>query len=50
MPSLYEAYATINSDERRHRLGPSISTTVSASPVIAEQMAFAANFGPRSPS
>uniref|UniRef100_A0A2N9IGT2 Integrase catalytic domain-containing protein n=1 Tax=Fagus sylvatica TaxID=28930 RepID=A0A2N9IGT2_FAGSY len=50
MPSLYEAYATIDSDERRRRLGPPISTTVSASPVIAEQMAFAANSGPRSPS
>ena len=50
MPSLYEAYATIDSDERRRRLGPPISTTVSASPIIAEQMAFAANSGPRSPS
>jgi hypothetical protein len=50
MPSLYEAYATIDSDERRRRLGPLISTTVSASPVIAEQMAFVANSGPRSPS
>uniref|UniRef100_A0A2N9EE62 Reverse transcriptase Ty1/copia-type domain-containing protein n=1 Tax=Fagus sylvatica TaxID=28930 RepID=A0A2N9EE62_FAGSY len=43
MPSLYEAYATIDSDERRRRLGPPISTTVLASPVIAEQMAFTAN-------
>uniref|UniRef100_A0A2N9IER4 Reverse transcriptase Ty1/copia-type domain-containing protein n=1 Tax=Fagus sylvatica TaxID=28930 RepID=A0A2N9IER4_FAGSY len=50
MPSLYEAYATIDSDERRRRLGPPISTTVSASPVIAEQMAFAANSGTRSPN
>jgi hypothetical protein len=50
MPSLYEAYATIDNDERRRRLGPPISTTVSASPVIAEQMASAANSGPRSPS
>ena len=49
MPSLYEAYATIDSDERHRRLGPPISITVSASPVIAEQMAFVANFGPRSP-
>uniref|UniRef100_A0A2N9GXD4 Integrase catalytic domain-containing protein n=1 Tax=Fagus sylvatica TaxID=28930 RepID=A0A2N9GXD4_FAGSY len=44
MPSLYEAYATIDNDERRrHCLRPPISTTVSASPVIAEQMAIAAN-------
>uniref|UniRef100_A0A2N9F1J4 non-specific serine/threonine protein kinase n=1 Tax=Fagus sylvatica TaxID=28930 RepID=A0A2N9F1J4_FAGSY len=50
MPSLYEAYATIDSDERRRRLGPPISTTVSASPVIAEQMAFAANSSTRSPN
>uniref|UniRef100_A0A2N9IQE8 Reverse transcriptase Ty1/copia-type domain-containing protein n=1 Tax=Fagus sylvatica TaxID=28930 RepID=A0A2N9IQE8_FAGSY len=50
MPSLYEAYATIDSDERRRHLGPPISTTVSTSPVITEQMAFVANFGPRSPS
>ena len=50
MPSLYEAYATINSDEHRRRLGPPISTTVSASPAIAEQIAFAANSGPHSPT
>ena len=52
MPSLYEAYTTIDNDERRRRrrLGAPISTTVSASPVIAEQMAFVANSGPRSPS
>jgi hypothetical protein len=41
MPSLYEAYAMIDSDERRRRLGPPISTIVSAFPVIVEQMAFA---------
>ena len=50
MPSLYEAYATIDSDERHHHLGPPISTTVSTSPVIVKQMAFAANSSPRSPS
>ena len=50
MPSLYEAYVTIDSDERRRRLGPPISTTVSASLVITKHMAFAANSSPRSPS
>jgi hypothetical protein len=50
MPSLYEAYATIDSDERRRHLGLPTHATISASPVNAEQMAFAANSGPRPPS
>ena len=50
MPSLYEAYATIDSDEHRRRLGLPTPVTVSATPVIVEQMAFAANSGPCSPS
>uniref|UniRef100_A0A2N9H5R2 Retrotransposon Copia-like N-terminal domain-containing protein n=1 Tax=Fagus sylvatica TaxID=28930 RepID=A0A2N9H5R2_FAGSY len=49
MPSLYEAYATIDSDERRRRLGPPTSNPAPSPPVIADQMAFAANSGPRPP-
>ena len=50
MPSLYEAYATINSDERRRHFGLPTHATVLASPIIAKQMAFAGNSSPRSPS
>ena len=49
MPSLYEAYATIDSDERRRRLGPPTSNLAPSPPVIADQMAFAANSSPRPP-
>uniref|UniRef100_A0A2N9GKI4 Uncharacterized protein n=1 Tax=Fagus sylvatica TaxID=28930 RepID=A0A2N9GKI4_FAGSY len=50
MPSLYEAYVTIDSDERRRHLGLSTHATISASLVTVEQMVFAANSGPRPPS
>ena len=50
MPSLYKAYATINSDERRRHLGLSTYATISASPVTTEQIVFAANSGPRPPN
>ena len=50
MPSLYEAYATIDSDERRRHLGLSTYATISASPVTTEQIVFAANSGPRPPN
>uniref|UniRef100_A0A2N9IN76 GAG-pre-integrase domain-containing protein n=1 Tax=Fagus sylvatica TaxID=28930 RepID=A0A2N9IN76_FAGSY len=50
MPSLYEAYATINSYARRRHLGLLTHATVSTSSVITEQMAFAANSSPRPPS
>ena len=48
MPSLYEAFAILDSDERRRRLLPAPSTTPIEPTPIPYQMAFVANVGPRS--
>ncbi|GFY97761.1 hypothetical protein Acr_12g0003020 [Actinidia rufa] len=44
LPSLYEAFATVDGDEQRHRLLPSLSLPES-SPIIPDQRAFAATSG-----
>ncbi|GFY85357.1 hypothetical protein Acr_04g0000950 [Actinidia rufa] len=44
MPSLYEAFAIVDGDERRRRLLPSLSLPES-SPIVPDQRAFAAASG-----
>ncbi|KAF8387949.1 hypothetical protein HHK36_026615 [Tetracentron sinense] len=46
MPSLYEAFATVDGDERRHRLLPP-TLSPELSPVVLDQIAFAAPSGSR---
>ena len=49
LPSLFEAFATIEGDERRRRI-LSPSPMVRHPPPISDQLAFAARSGPRPPS
>ena len=46
MPSLYEAFAIVDGDERRQKLIQASQTPLSDAPVVPDQMAFAAHTGP----
>ncbi|GFZ16087.1 hypothetical protein Acr_25g0004960 [Actinidia rufa] len=47
LPSLYEAFAIVDGDERRHHLLPSLSLPESP-PIVPDQRAFASSLGTHS--